>query len=259
MGTAPMDQAFIKRINKIRVSVSESLRPKVREEDLPLPVSGIRSFEKPKEQEPKGWSLSTIDPAVALTHLPNLKLKKGWRLVGYQFVSGRNGNGVVRAVPKSSTFGLSSYLARNKEVVPGVVLATPRPSGCADSFMDAIESDGSDQAYAQASLLFRELEEFGARWHGCSWGAHTILLDDPWTSRLLNISEENNWRFVTPKPKRWEPSVKRHGETVTVSFFTYSALGQEAICQNCDVYQGSYMTPEVSQKCLASGQGGYIF
>ena len=35
--------------------------------------------------------------------------------------------------------------------------------------MDAIESDGSLEAYLQASILFREFNEFGAIWHGCSW------------------------------------------------------------------------------------------
>ncbi len=111
-----MDHAFINRINKIRESVADSLQPKVPTEDIKPSVRGKRGFEIQKEEEPQGWSLSSIDPAVALKHLPNLKLKKGWRLVGYQFVSGGNGNGVVHAVPESSSFDLTSCVPRNKEV-----------------------------------------------------------------------------------------------------------------------------------------------
>jgi hypothetical protein len=258
MGAKLMDQASIKRINKICEAVAQSLRPAERTEDIKLPVPG----EIQKEQEPQGWSLSPIDPAAALKHLPHLKLKKGWRLVGYQFVSGGNGNGVVHAVPESSTFDLSSCLPEDKEVVPGVVLATPRPAGCAESFMDAIESDGSDEAYVQASLLYRELEEFGARWHGCSWGAHTILLDDPWSQKvkagIQDISDQSDWKFHKPKPASWEPTVKRDGKTITVSFFTFSALGQEAVYLHHDTYQGTSMTPEAGQELLASGRLGYI-
>lgn len=241
-----MDHDFIQRINVIRHAIAESFQPKTGAGD----------------NETQGWSLSSIDPAAALKHVPSLKLRKGWRLVGYQFVSGGDGNGVVHAAPESSTFDLSSCLPQDKEVAPGVVLATPRPSESADSFMEAIESDGSDEAYVQASLLYRELAEFGARWHGCSWGAHTILLNDPWSYKgkagTRGISDQTNWMFLKPRPDAWTPFITHDASTVTVSFFTFSALGQEAIFLHRDTYQGSSMTPQTSQECVASGRLGYI-
>jgi hypothetical protein len=263
-----MDESFVQTIPQIRESVSRSLRPKreIVENWVPVvPVNKRDHLVEPKIKEPDGWSLSEINPAVALEHLPSLHLKKGWKLVGYQFKSGGNGNGVVCALPETSTFDLSSCLAQNKELVPGVVLSTPRPSGSAASFMEAIESDGSCEAYLQASILFREFNEFGAMWHGCSWSTHTILLADPWNRKLKpkdqeKISGQIHWKFETDKPDCWEPSVKRQGETVTVSFFTFSALGSEAIYLHRDRYPSSSMVPEAEEEeIIATGRGGYIF
>jgi hypothetical protein len=41
--------------------------------------------------------------------------------------------------------------------------------------MDAIPGDGTPESYMEASLLMRELGEFGALWHGRSWGTHEII------------------------------------------------------------------------------------
>jgi len=263
-----MDESFVQTIPQIRESVSRSLQPKreIVENWVPvMPVNKRDHLVEPKIKEPDGWSLSEINPAVALEHLPSLHLKKGWKLVGYQFKSGNNGNGVVCAIPETSPFDLSSCLAQNKEVVPGVVMPTPRPSGSAASFMEAIESDGSLEAYLQASILFREFNEFGATWHGCSWSTHTILLADPWNRKLKpkdqeKISGQIHWKFETDKPDYWEPSVKRQGETVTVSFFTFSALGSEAIYLHRDRYSSPSMVPEADdEQIIATGRGGYIF
>ena len=38
--------------------------------------------------------------------------------------------------------------------------------------MQAIDGDGSLRSYFEASILARELAEFGAIWHGISWGEH---------------------------------------------------------------------------------------
>jgi hypothetical protein len=261
-----MDSSFVQKIPEIRESVARSLEPKQKIVEGWVPVVPVNKWDhlaEPKMKEPEGWSLSEINPAIALEHLPNLHLKKGWKLVGYQFKSGGNGNGVVYAIPETSAYDLSSCLAQNKEVVPGVVLAIPRPPVCADSFMDAIESDGSLEAYVQASILFRELQEFGARWHGCSWSTCAILVSDPWRQTEKpedrEISAEDHWKFETEKPDCWEPSVKRESNAITVSFFTYSAFVQECITLHNDRYQSPSMKPEVSKQPIATGQGGYIF
>jgi hypothetical protein len=263
-----MDASFVQTIPKIRESVSRSLRPKQKIVEDWVPVVPRKKWDhlaEPKIKESEGWSLSEINPAAALEHLPSLHLKKGWKLVGYQFKSGNNGNGVVCAIPETSAFDLSSCLAQNKEVVPGVVLAIPSPPDCADSFMDAIESDGSLKAYLQASILFREFNEFGATWHGCSWSTHTILLADPWNRKLKpkdreEITDQIHWKFEMDRPDCWEPSVKRQGEAVTVSFFTFSALGSEAIYLHRDRYASPSMIPEAEEEqIIATGRGGFIF
>ena len=201
---------MIAEINQIRAAIAQSLERQKGVVDLKPPVWEHR-FETPKEEEPQGWSLSPINPAVAFAHLSHLKLQKGWKLVGYEFVSGGNGNGGSLRCSRIEQLDLSSCIPSDKEVVPGVVLATPRPRGPQNASWTQSNQTEPLRAYVQASLLYRELEEFGARWHGCSWGANTILLSDPWSQKVTPgfgfISDECEWTFVKARPASWEAKV----------------------------------------------------
>jgi hypothetical protein len=58
-------------------------------------------------------------------------------------------------------------------------LSPPKPDCAFDDFMEAIEGDKSPLSYLQAAICLHELNEFGAMWHGISWGQDRILpLDD---------------------------------------------------------------------------------
>ena len=43
--------------------------------------------------------------------------------------------------------------------------------------MDVIEDDGAPWSYLAASLVARELLEYGAMWHGIGWGTYEIQKD----------------------------------------------------------------------------------
>ena len=118
-----------------------------------------------------------MDPNQVTNCLKNLSLKPGFALRGYQFCSDGNGNGVVYAIPDGSPFPEPEecIYIQPVEVVPGVELDMPKPPSHLDNFMDAFEGDGTLQSYVEASMLQRELEEFGAMWHGCSWSTHDII------------------------------------------------------------------------------------
>jgi hypothetical protein len=84
----------------------------------------------------------------------------------------------------------------------------PKPWEALDDVMEAIEGDGSAWSYLAASVLRRELREFGASWHGIDWGTHCILEDDPWTkppeedgfppSRPSTPASEWKWSAAAP-------------------------------------------------------------
>ena len=122
------------------------------------------------EEVPEGWSVSTVDPMAVLAVFKPLRIKEGFVLRAYQFHSSGNGNGFVWAMPVDADFPDPDDCPRLKDTF----LESPKPPAALDHVMDAIDGDGSPWSYMCASILARELAEFVAMWHGCSWGTHTI-------------------------------------------------------------------------------------
>ena len=136
----------------------------------------------------------------------SLWIKDGYILRAYQFREGGNGNGVVWAMPVDAEFPEPDKCPRVKDAF----LEPPKPPAALDDVMKAIDGDGSPWSYLCASLLCRELSEFGAMWHGCSWDTHAILGENPfrakegntpncdpaaWKWRVLPAGEKNlEWR-----------------------------------------------------------------
>ncbi|MGO8752105.1 MAG: hypothetical protein ACLQNE_39715 [Thermoguttaceae bacterium] len=127
------------------------------------------------EECPEGWSKSTVDPMAVLAVCKPLFAKKGFVLRAYQFREGGNGNGFVWAMPVDAEFPEPQVCPK----LQGVFLEPPKPPAALDDFMAAIDGNGSAWSYICASILARELAEFGAMWHGCDWDTHTILGANP--------------------------------------------------------------------------------
>lgn len=134
-----------------------------------------------REQWPErdGWTKSAVNPNTLLRCFPALRLKNGFVLRAYVYRDGSgNGNGVVWAMPANTCFPEPERCPR----VEDAWLAPPKPPGALENYMAAVEGDGAPWSYLSASILARELREFGALWHGCSWSTHAILGSDPWGS-----------------------------------------------------------------------------
>ena len=214
-----------------------------------------------------GLYLSPVDPSDAVRIVTHVHLKPGYVLQGYQYISGSNGNGFVYAIPEEARLpDPYEHVHRLKEVVPGVHLPYPEPPNALPHFMDAIEGDGSPRSFLEASILMRELEEFGAIWHGCDWADHAILYTDPnnGKSRLpMELREDDRWlpeywTWLVPRPEEWRPCVKLGDQGATVEFFSFSALGQCNIVKHVDTYEHGSMHPTSASQDLAFGPVGYI-
>ncbi len=214
------------------------------------------------EDVPSGWSKSLVDPMDLLAVFEPLRIKDGYILRAFQFREGGNGNGFVWAMPLDADFPNPEECPR----LANVFLEPPVPPAALDDPMEAIDGDGSPWSYICASILAREMAEFGAMWHGCNWDTHRILGSDPLQdlgpepsddSRVLGT--EVDWNWDGPRPKRWNPRVSQGSKAVKVKFFTHSGLGQEAIYRHTDTYQpGSYRFKS-DRKQIAIGPGGYVF
>ena len=136
---------------------------------------------RPSRDGPEGWSKSNVDPMKVLAVFKeSLWIKDGLILRAYQFRDGMgNGNGVVWAMPVDADCPEPSECRRQRDRF----LQPPKPPAALADMMKAIDGDGSPWSYLCASLLARELAEFGAMWHGCGWSEHAILGTNPFTAK----------------------------------------------------------------------------
>jgi hypothetical protein len=132
--------------------------------------------------------------------------------------------------------------------------------------MDAFEGDGSPRAYLEASITLRELGEFGAIWHGCSWSEHTVLDRNPFTDGLPEVSgveleflrDVSDWNWES-HPVEWLPSVKLvAGGGAEVSFVAFNPLGVATLYNARDIYPAEGFRSEGKGRSLAIGKGGMV-
>lgn len=74
-------------------------------------------------EPPAGWSISAENPEDIIHGFSQLKIKKEYKLRGYQYFSGGNGNGIVWAIPASEELPHPDFCDRLDEMF----LGPPKP------------------------------------------------------------------------------------------------------------------------------------
>jgi len=219
------------------------------------------------EKTPLGWSRSPLNPSQLVSLFRPLQLNPKYQLKAYQFKEEQgNGNAFVWAMPKQAEFPLPE----DCPVVLTHFLQPPKPPEALDDYMEAINGDGSPASYLAASLLGRELREFGALWHGMNWTTHVVLDADPWKNPppeeenpLFPIDrpqdDARSFQWKEPRPQNWQPVIETSPDSVKVTFYTFSPLDQQRIYRHVDYYRpGSYRFTSLS-KIIAEAEGGIAF
>jgi hypothetical protein len=225
------------------------------------------------ESTPNGWSKSPIDPASLLKAFPLLHIRDGYVLRAYIFKENGNSNGFVWALPAEAEFPKPDECPR----LESHVLRPPKPFDALDDVMEAIIGDDSAASYLQASLLRRELKDFGAGWHGVAWGMNMVFDDDPWKVRpdlpedspaRLPTSDPADWKWLERKPESWTPEVRLDATRATVTYYSYTPLAADApgdqiererIYRHIDTFRrGKYRPLDVETK-LAEGPDAISF
>lgn len=210
------------------------------------------------ERTPNGWSKSLLDPMKIVPLFKPLRVKKDYQLKAYQFKEDFNGNGVVWAMPVGATFPEPMELLEGESNL----FRSPKPGKALDNVMEAIEGDRSARSFLLASILKRELDEFGAMWHGARWSVHFVLDTDPWQGPAPSDMDDplmhpsrpaSKWKWKTEKPTDWRPTVTVKGNVATVKFYTYSALGKEGIYEHIDEYRPGEYRFTTERKKIADG------
>jgi hypothetical protein len=208
-------------------------------------------------ESPEGWRKSPVDPMGLLRVFPALNLKPGYVLRAYSFFDGGNGNTVVYVVPEDAPFPEPQDCPPNTEHF----LDAPIPPGANERVAHFIEGDGSPWSYMCASILVRELAEFGALWHGCAWSTHTILGSHPAERRqkCMQMGDPETWNWLEPAPSDWRPCVAGRDGRVTVTFYTHTALGAERVIRHVDTYEPGTYRFESEEPVIADGGAGFTF
>jgi hypothetical protein len=204
---------------------------------------GLSAEELPAPNSSGRWFVSTVNPAAALLKLPVLRLKPEFRLVSYLCRTKHEGIGVVFAVPEalSTTAQLEEALANS-----GTIAQPPQPKGRMKHFMEAIEGDCSPTSFLIASIVRRELQEFGAWGQRCSWSHHRLI---------DTIPPRVKWQWQTSQPKDLSPKVKVISDgQAAVEFFTCRIHHPIAIYRHLDYYPATQYKPNSLDKAVALAQ-----
>ena len=171
------------------------------------------------------WFISSTNPGAVLLKLPGLKLKPELRLITYLHRVAEDGIGATWAVPEhlSTTAQLEKALS-----VSGDRQQPPQPNGALAHVMDAVDGDHSPASYLVASILQRELKEFGALGKSCDWTHHRLI---------AAIPAQANWQWRIDVPKDLSPKVRLLPDgRAALEFFTCRVVAPIAIFQHIDQY-----------------------
>ena len=213
------------------------------------------------EDLPQGWSISPVSPQRVLEVFGTLRIKPQFALQAYCYRSGHDGNGVVYAMP-AQTPPLPP--AQCQDV--GDYFFMPRPPEALEHVMDAIEGDGSPLSYMSASLLYRELCEFGALWHGVTWGACQLLGRAPAQAgynrsrqRAVSNAQSSQWTWRHRDREKFPPRVTHTEHGVEVRLHVFNPIGVERIYRETDVFPFGRYTFTTTTLDLAEGSRGRVF
>jgi hypothetical protein len=217
-----------------------------------------------------GWSISINNPEDIIHQFSQLKMKKEFKLSAYQYQDGfGNGNGVVWAIPHDREL---KSMDDNSEL-------PLKPAFAEDDFMVAIEGDQSPLSYLQAAIVWHELHEFGAMWHGCSWSEDQILpITDDFQDDVLALYDQepdgnpldevsiedylfflHPWTKLKQIPEILHPHFYYKNNHPIIVFYTINDIGYYKLRRFTHTFAQSGYVQNVEVEELGIGDAGKIF
>lgn len=180
---------------------------------------------------PEGWSYFSGSWDRLFKSLKHLKIKDGFTLGAILFREGDNGNGFVFGIPVNKEPPLPYKPLQ--EATNHLWEPPPSPEGSVDRYMTLFSMDGTPEACMEAAMLARELDEFGAAWHGAYWGCVRIfgprqVLDLRGKSgRCRKDSMDDDYYF----PYETQQNVSRNAQPVVIMRPEKTVFRHLAHCQ----------------------------
>ncbi len=184
------------------------------------------------------WFLSVMEANPVITKLPHLSLKPGYRLVTYLYRMREAGCGKTWALPEhlATTAQLEAAITETSHQLE----FPPRPQGALPDFMAAITGDNAPLSFLVASVLRRELQDFGSLGNHQEWSQHRFIATPPPQAR---------WQWRTQTPPDIQPKIRLLPDgQVIVEFFSCRVHPSVAIFQHLDQYQsGEYIAQAIDR------------
>lgn len=207
-----------------------------------------------------GWSIAKDNPENIIKGFSQLHIKREYKLVGYQYSSGGNGNGIVWAIPSNQVQPSVHFCEETQEGF----LKPPKPKSAIEDFMKAIDGDRSPLSYLQAAICYHDLHEYGAMWHGVSWGEDQILpIDDSDYIESGNVKDYlesiESWVELKEIPDILSPHFFYENGHPIIIFYTMNPIGTMKLNRYIHTFNNGDYTQVVTQEVIGEGSRGIIF
>ncbi len=191
------------------------------------------------------WFISTVDASSALKRLPGIALKPNYCLVTYLYRihrgNGNHGGAVTWAIANnlSTTSHLEAALT-----TAGDHSAPPYPEGALPNYMTAITGNLTVSSFLVASVLQRELQEFGRCGKFHRWQHHRLIGAVP---------HQRHWQWRLEQPKALTPTVHSLSNgKVVVEFYTCRIVPPIGIFRHVDRYPANSYVAKSSNQAIAA-------
>lgn len=203
-----------------------------------------------------GWTRSELNLDGYVQAFSHLRLKDGFKLRGYVYGDGFGGHGRVWAIPETKELPEPIFDEENDKFY-----APPPEFGIEP--MKVIVGDGTPISYLQAAILSQELSEFGAFWHGVSWGVCEILPHQNlkgYTDFDIDHIDPTKWSKNQEPPATWFPHFYRDEENLPIIvFYIYHPVISESIIQCTFTFERESYNYQLESTKMLVGPGGIIF
>ncbi|MEO0540702.1 MAG: hypothetical protein AAFZ80_07535 [Cyanobacteria bacterium P01_A01_bin.105] len=186
------------------------------------------------------WFVSTVDVGRALVRLP-IQLKPGLRLVTYLCRTAETGEGSIWVIPEhlSATAHLESALSSSTNMDE-----PPYPEGALLKIMSGMTGDRSALSFVTASIVGRELSEFGRRGNRCDWSHHRFI---------ATVPKQRDWKWRMTPPTDLQPKVRLLPDgQAAVEFYTCRIVAPIGIYRHVDQYPVNGYLPKSMDQPVAT-------
>nr|MBX2864510.1 hypothetical protein [Leptolyngbyaceae cyanobacterium MAG.088] len=181
----------------------------------------------------------------AIRHLPGIALKPNHCLITYLYrikrANTNHGGAVTWAMANqlSTTSHLEAALATTDDYS-----TPPYPEGALLNYMDAITGNLTPASFLIASVLQRELQEFGRCGQFHRWHHHRLI---------GNIPKQRHWKWRLEQPQNLNPKVHSlpNGK-IAVEFYTCRIVPPISIFRHIDRYACNSYVAKASNQAIAA-------